>query len=292
MIMKKRLLALTLALLMCLAFAACGGSDDSGTPSSPGTSAPKITLEEMTLVENDDVVVKITDVTEDGTYGFAVTFYLENKTDKTLMYSMVDSSINGVDFDPLWAEEVAPGKKANSECSWPTSSYEDEDIIDLVSKIDFSLKIYDSDDWLADPILLDDFEIYPYGEDMAKDYVYTESDSDVVLVDNDYVRVIVRGYDPDSFWGYSMNLYLENKTDNNILFSIDECSVNGFMVDPFWASEVSAGKVGFSSVSWSDSSFEENNITEVTEISFRLSATDSDEYTGEYYADEVFTVNP
>lgn len=289
--MKKRLLALTLALLMCLALAACGGSDDSGTPSSPGTSAPKITLEEMTLVENDDVVVKITDVTEDGTYGFTVNFYLENKTDKPLMYSIIESSINGVVVDPLWAEEVAPGKKANSECSWSISSYEDEDIIDLVSKIDFSLKIYDSDDWLADPILLDDFVIYPYGEDMAKDYVYTESDSDVVLVDNDYVRVIVRGYDPDSFWGYSMNLYLENKTDKSIMFSIDECSVNGFMLDPFWATEIFAGKVGFSSVSWSDSKFEENDISEVTEISFKLKAYNSDDFSDEYL-EETFTVNP
>lgn len=285
-------MALTLALIFCLALAACGNSNDSDAPGSPGTSAPKITFEETTLVENDDIVIKITDVTEDDNFGFTAKFYLENKTDKTLLYSMIDSSINSVMIDPLWAKEVAPGKKANSECSWPISSYEDEGIIDIPSKIDFSLRVYDSDDFLADPILLDDFAIYPYGEDQAKDYVYNAADSDVILVDNEYARVIVRGYDPDTFWGYSMRLYIENKTDKNVMFSMAECSVNGFMLDPFWASEVPSGKMSFSSVSWSDREFEENDISEVTEISFRLKIYDSDEYTGEYYVNEAFTVNP
>ena len=38
------------------------------------------------------------------------------------------------------------------------------------------------------------------------------------------------------------------------------------MVDPFWADSVCAGESAFSSISWSDSAFEENNITKVEEI--------------------------
>lgn len=289
--MKKRFVSLALALLLCLAFVACGDGENSNNTNSTKGNTPEINFEEVTLVDNDDVVVKITEVDNDSAFGFVAKFYLENKTDKTLMYSMDGSTINGIKVEPLLAEEVAPGKKSNTDCTWAISSYKDENIIDIVSKIDFSLKIYDSNDWLADPVFLDNFTIYPYGEDQAKDYVYTPADTDIVLVDNENVRVIVRGYEADALFGYSMNLFLENKTDNDVTFSIDECSVNGFMLDPFWAAGVPAKKVYFTSAYWTDSALEENSITEVTEISFKFTAHDDDNYKN-YYVDETFTVNP
>ena len=57
--------------------------------------------------------------------------------------------------------------------------------------------------------------------------------TDNVIIDNDYVTVIVTGYEDDEIWGYTANLFLLNKTDKTVMFSVDDASVNGFMADPF-----------------------------------------------------------
>lgn len=40
-----------------------------------------------------------------------------------------------------------------------------------------------------------------------------------VIIDNDYVTVIVTGYEDDEIWGYTANLFLLNKTDKTVMFS-------------------------------------------------------------------------
>lgn len=71
-----------------------------------------------------------------------------------------------------------------------------------------------------------------------------------------------------------------------------DASVNGFMADPFYATSVSAGKCAFSSMAWSDTTLEENGITEVEEIEVLFRAYDADDFMGEDFANEVITLNP
>lgn len=113
-----------------------------------------------------------------------------------------------------------------------------------------------------------------------------------MVVDNDSATVIVTGYSEDSIWGYTVNLYLINKTDKELTYSVDEASVNGFMADPFWASSVSAGKVAFASMSWSTSDFEENDITTVEEIEMKLRIYNSDDWSADDIFNETVTLNP
>lgn len=82
-----------------------------------------------------------------------------------------------------------------------------------------------------------------------------------------------------------------NKTDKTVMFSVDDASVNGFMADPFYATSVSAGKCAFSSMAWSDTTLEENGITEVEEIEVLFRAYDADDFMGEDFANEVITLS-
>jgi len=99
-------------------------------------------------------------------------------------------------------------------------------------------------------------------------------------------------YEDDEIWGYTVNLFLLNKTDKNVMFSVDEASVNGFMADPFYASSVSAGKCSFSSMAWSDTTLEENDITSVEEIEFKFRAYNEDDWSDDDFANETITLNP
>lgn len=115
---------------------------------------------------------------------------------------------------------------------------------------------------------------------------------EITLVNDENCTVTVKGIDADNLFGYTLNVYLENKTDKELMFSVDKVSVNGFMCDPFWASAVSAGKKANEQISFSESDFEANSIEEVTEISFTLNIYDNSDWTAEYLVEETFTVNP
>ena len=57
---------------------------------------------------------------------------LENKsTEKTYMFSVESASINGVQCDPMFASEVAAGKKANEEINFSTDTLEENGIVEF-----------------------------------------------------------------------------------------------------------------------------------------------------------------
>ncbi len=54
--------------------------------------------------------------------------------------------------------------------------------------------MYDSNDWSADPVGKETIHVYPYGEENAVAFVREAQATDNVIIDNDYVTVIVTGY--------------------------------------------------------------------------------------------------
>ncbi len=313
-----------LALLICIAVIAAG-CGDMAEVKSPGEKLPEntedsvgieatpsaseevtqprqesgnepaenqITFTEIVAVDNAECLIKITGIDSDNFWGYTLKVQLENKSaDKTYMFSTTSTAVNGVECSSLFAEEVAPGKKANEEISFVGDELEENGIVDY-THIELTFRVYDSNDWTADEVALETVHVYPYGEDKAVKYVREAQPDDNVIIDNEYVTVIVTGYEDDEIWGYSANVYLVNKSDKNIMFSVDEASVNGFMADPFFAKSVSAGNCAFASISWSDTTLEENNITEIGEIEFILRAYDADDWLSDDFANETVTLNP
>ena len=113
-----------------------------------------------------------------------------------------------------------------------------------------------------------------------------------VLVEDENITVKFTGTQEDSLWGYTVKVYLENNTDNDLMFSVDDVSVNGFMCDPFWASTVAAGKKANEKITFSEAAFAENGIEAVEEITFTLHVYDSNDLSADSLLKKTFTVNP
>ena len=136
-------------------------------------------------------------------WGYTLKAQLENKsTEKTYMFSVESASINGVQCDPMFASEVAAGKKANEEINFSTDTLEENGIVEYTD-IELTFKVYDSNDWSADPVGKETIHVYPYGEENAVAFVREAQATDNVIIDNDYVTVIVTGYEDDEIWGYA-----------------------------------------------------------------------------------------
>ncbi len=310
----KRIAMLFLVFIMVLSLVACaaettnndGGTNVNNTANNaePNISSQEettkgeeeaeneITFTEMIAIDNEECTIRITGIEADSMWGYTIKALLENKSaDKTYMFSVESASINGVQCEPFFATEVASGKKSNEDIIFTGDELKESGITEYTD-IELTFRVYDSNDWTEDTVAKETIHIYPYGEDKAVNFVREAQASDNVIIDNDYVTVIVTGYEEDEIWGYTVNLFLLNKTDKNVMFSVDEASVNGFMSDPFYATSVSPCKCAFSSMAWSDGVLEENNITEVETIEFKFRAYDEDNWLGDDFANEIITLNP
>ena len=229
----KKLVTLLLSLALVLSLAACGGeatpdaSDDAPASSQNEESTEndntenQIVFEEVVAIDNAECAVKITEIDPDNMWGYTLKAQLENKsTEKTYMFSVESASINGVQCDPMFASEVAAGKKANEEINFSTDTLEENGIVEYTD-IELTFKVYDSNDWSADPVGKETIHVYPYGEENAVAFVREAQATDNVIIDNDYVTVIVTGYEDDEIWGYTANLFLLNKTDKTVMYSKD-----------------------------------------------------------------------
>lgn len=317
----KKLLALILAILMLLSVVACdvetstddddknssgnqtdddtdgnnqnnNNNTESGDQSNNNENNNEITFSEIVVVDNAECVIKVTGIDRDNMWGYTLKVYLENKSsEKTYMFSVENAAINGVQCDPFFAAEVAAGKKANEEINFDEDEFEENGIKDYTD-IELTFRVYDTNDWMADDVAVETVRIYPYGEDKAVKYIRTPQANDNVVVDNEYVTVVVTGYEYNEILGYTVKLFLLNKTEKNIMFNVEDAAVNGYMADPFFAKSVCAGKCAFSSISWSDTDLEENGITEIEEIEFNLQAYDYDSWSEDYFVDQTITLNP
>lgn len=282
--------------MIAILLAGCGSSSGSSTQSASNpvetTSAPEVKFEEVTVVDNDECAIKITDIDADNMWGDTLKVYLENKNDeKTYMYSVVSASVNGIEVDPLFANKVAAGKKANKEINFMDDGLKKNGI--EFTDIAMTFRVYDSNE-LADyeEVARETVHVYPLGEENATLFVREEQASDQVLIDNEKCKATVIGTENDSILGYTLNLYLENKSDSSVMFYVEDVSVNGYMIDPFWARSVSAGNVAFSDMSFSTSAFEENNIETVEAIELTIRAYNYEDYSANDYAKETVTINP
>lgn len=290
---RKFWTVLALALVMGLILSGCG--DSSGSADSSGEEEAdegEITFESLSVVDNDYCSIEITGINEKN---YTLDVELTNKTsDTTYMFAVYSASINGVEVETSLAETVSAGNSSIDEIEYYDDDLEEAGI-DVYTDIELSFHVYNNDDWEEDDVADVTVHVYPYGEENATVYERETLETDNVIIDNDYVTVIVTGYGESDIWGYAMYLYLVNKTDTTVMFSIDEAAVNGYMCDPFWANEVPAGKSSFSSVYWYDSDLEELGITDYSEIEtleFLFTAYDSDNFDTEDYVSETITLNP
>lgn len=309
----RKLSSLLLTLIFCLSLAACSsGNTDESSPSigsdvlSPASSEvesdtqevestqpeDEITFDEVTAVDNDECSIVITGIDPDNFWGYTLSVNLENKSsEKTYMFSVSSAAVDGVQCDPFFASEVAAGKKSVDSISFMDSSLEENGV--NFTDIELTFRVYDSNDWTADEAAVETVHVYPYGEDKAEVFERVSQSSDNVIIDNEYVTVTVIGYEEDSLAGYAVNLFLQNKTDTEVMFSVDEASVNGYMADPFWATSVMPGKCAFSSMSWFNTTLEESGITgAIEEIEFVFRAHNYGDWLADDFANETITLNP
>ena len=280
------------------------GSDNGGNPisSQPSESnnvtAPQVretsySLSNIVIEDNENCTFTISSVEDNGFWGLTLKVFCENKTDFDLMFSWGNVSVNGYMIDPFWAIEIAAGEKSNDEISF-TDWALDRCSIYSADEIVFTLNVYDSNDWLSGWRVRNDSVVYPTGLD-ANSIKYparVSTASEQIIVDIESCSFIISSVDTDGLLGYTLTCYLENKSLTPLMFSWDNVSVNGFMVNALLATIVQPGKCSYSDIYILNSKLEENGISNVEEIEFKLTIYDSDNWSAPDVVSETFIYKP
>ena len=306
----KRMIGLILSIILLVSLAACGAEPETtqapetpttavtGAPTeAPATEAPTeppVVITEMDMgeavlvdVENCTFTVRLASANEH--LGVTLDAVCANKTGQPLIFAWNTVSVCGFMYDPFWAQEVAAGETVNSTVYIATYQLEQYGITS-VDEITFTLYIFDSEDFMAEPYVNDVFTIYPTGL-TADTVVYPERAAvggEQVVTDSDGVAFIIESFENDA-GTCTLRCYLNNRTDAALMFAWEDVTVNGIAIDPMWAAEVAAGKQAYSEITFYSSQLEENGITDIGQIDFRLVVSDLEDWEAENVLDQAFT---
>ena len=232
--------------------------EPSGTKSD---NTQSVTVDEMVVVDQDSIKVTIKGMGEDF-WGPQLKLLIENNSDQSLVFQVRDASVNGFMTDTMISEDVAPGKKANSDITFSAGALE-ECGITTFAEMEFKFHIFTSDKW--DTYLDTDVirvETSAYGS-----HEQTIDDSGEVFYDKDGIKIIGKGISTeDSIFGPGLIMYIENNSGKDFTVQARDTSINGFLMDPIMSTDVIDGKKAITALTFMSSELEENGITDITSV--------------------------
>lgn len=289
----KRLIALFLSLALILPLTACdsSGLTQEETPSTtePTTAEtvkplettepteamtePEVaTIEEAVILDEAGVKITAKSLEFGERRGPKINLLIENNSGTALTVQCRNASVNGYMVDTMMSADVADGKKANDSLTIYQSSL-DECGITEIADIEFSFHIFNSDTW--DAYL--DTNLIQLETSAAANHVYSFDDSGEVLCEEDGVKIVSKGVFEDDEDGKSGALvYVQNDSGENITVQVRDVSVNGFMIDAVFSTEVVNGKRALNKIEFKQSELENNDIAsvEVIELYFHVFNTE------------------
>ena len=294
---KTKLLPIVLCLAIFATMALGSGSSDSGetkeivtTESSAAAAdsaenqdneattdkaevAESVTIEEQVLFEQDGIVVTAQEYVTDNIWGDGIKLLLENNSDKTVTVSCKALIVNNYMISDLFVSEVAAGKKAN-EVMYLSSSALKAAGIESVGQVEIYFHVYDSNSYDT----LFDTDCVTIQTSAYANMDTTPDDAGTELYNDNGVRIVGKTVDENSFWGTSILLYCENNSGKNVGITVEEMSINGFMMNPLFSTSVYDGKMSIDDVTIFSSDLEENGIETIEEVELKFHIYDADSY--------------
>lgn len=275
---KTKLLATVLCLAIFASMALGSGSTDSndGGGISAGNNNEgnvDVTIEEQVLLNQNGIVVTAKEYVHDSIWGDGIKLLLENTSDQTVTVGCNALIVNNYMISDLFVSEIAPGKKAN-ETMYLSSSQLKAAGIDTVGQIEIYFHVYDSNSY--DTIFDSECVTIKTSEYANMDTI--ADNTGVELYNAGGIKIVGKAVDEESFWGTAIVLYCENTSGKNVSISVEEMSINGFMMNPLFTTTVYDGKMSIDDVTIFSSDLEENDIEKIETVELKFHIYDADTY--------------
>lgn len=256
-------------LCLCLVLSlSCAPDNDKNVVNISTNEIPadEVTVDEQVVLDHDGITVTVKSLEMDGTWGPRLKVFVENKRDNSVTIQVRDLAINGVMVESIFSCEVAAGKQANDEIVFMSTDLEVAGI-ELIKEIEFKFHVFDTETW--DTVF--DSETITITTSAPPSFAQAYDDSGFVALDQDGFKIVIKYLDSkESFWGADIYTYIENNSDIDATIQIRNMSVNGFMIEPIFSTEVLAGKKAFDTITFLESDLTDNEITSIDELEFKF----------------------
>ena len=291
---KKRWLVVALCLTVYASLALASGSsnsdstkkvvssNDSGSEvddenqseetSSSSDSSLVPTIEEQVLVDSNGLKITAKEYSRDNIWGDGIKLLIENASESDYTVGCDALIVNDYMITDLFASEIAAGKNAN-ETMYLSSTELEAAGIDSVGKVEMYFHAFDSD---YNYVFQNE-----YAEIQTSEYANmdtTPNDLGIELYNSDGIKIVGKTVDENSFWGTAILLYIENSSGKNVGISVDDMSINGFMMSPFFSTTVFDRKKAIDDITIFSSDLEDNGIDSIEEVELKFHIFDADTY--------------
>lgn len=244
------------------------GTDDVGVETEVGGTLAEVDVEEQVILDQEGLIITVKSLELDDVFGPSLKVLVENNSDQSITAQIRESSINGIMLEPMFSCEVGVGKKANDTITFMESELEQAGIT-TIKDIEFKVHVFDTESW--DGIF--DSEVIEITTTADPSYVQAYDDSGIVVMEDQDIRIVMkRVSSADSFWGADVYMYIENNSETDATIQVRDVSINGFMIDPSFSSDVLAGKKAYDSITFFESDLLDNDIEAIDdmELSFHI----------------------
>lgn len=286
--MRKRMKVLAVVLCLSMFFTiaqACGSSDSDdkkdvvssenkdGSSTEDTGNETVVTIEEQVLFEKDGIVITAKEYVTDRIWGDGIKLLIENNSDKSVTVGCNALIVNNYMISDLFVSGVAAGKKAN-EIMYLSNTELEAAGIESVGQIEAYFHVYDSDTYET----LFDTECVTIQTSEYENMDTVADDTGVELYNTDGIRIVGKTVDENSFWGTAILLYCENNSGKNIVISVDEMSINGFMMNPLFTTTVYDGKMALEDITIFSEDLVANGIEAIEDVELKFHIYDAATY--------------
>lgn len=283
--MKKKIFLSLFIIFALFTVTGCGSekSNDSGNVKdvqdiekvndNDNNSLSKATITETVILDKGGIKVTAKSISYDGWNGPEIKVLIENNSSENVTIQARKFSINGIMIDPIFSADVNSGKKANDSISISSSELEEANIT-TIKNIEFDLDVFNAENW-NDILKQEGIQL----ETSAKDYVQKyNTDGKLVVDQNDIKIYVLKKDDKNSFWGADIFVYIENNSSQDITAQVRDVSIDGFMIDPIFSADVSAGKKAYDTITFYESDLKDNDIIDIKEIELKFNVFNADSW--------------
>lgn len=245
-------------------------STNDGAESS--SSKADVSIDESIIVDQDGIKITAIEYVSDSIMGDGIKLLVENNSDKDYTVGCDALIVNDYMITDLFVSEIAAGKKAN-ETMYLSSSSLSAAGIENVGKIEMYFHAYDSElNYLFKNVYT---ELHTSEFDNMDT---TPNEAGIELYNENGIKIVGKTVDEDSFWGTAILLYTENTSGKNVGISVDDMSINGFMMSPFFSTTVYDGKKSIDEITVFSSDLEANGIESIEDVELKFHIYDADSY--------------
>ena len=297
---KKKCVALVLCFTLFAAMAIGSGSSDSGNkkdvvsstesgtnpandPSTADTekksntdndantsSVP--TIEEQVLIDTNGIKITAKEYLTDKIWGDGIKLLIENSSDTDYTVGCDALIVNDYMITDLFSSKVAAGKNAN-ETMYLSSTGLKAAGIESVGKVEM---YFHASDAQYNMVFKNEYaEIHTSEYDNMDT---TPNDAGTELYSADGIRIVGKTVDENSFWGSAILLYIENNSGKSVGINVDDMSINGFMITPYFSTTVYDGKKALEDITILSNQLEENGIESIHNVELKFHIYSSDTY--------------